>query len=489
VLKQFTTIQINFFYAFAIASILCVLVWLASGSILPLGIPFAILLGAILVYDFRIVYAMLLLAIPISINLLEFGLMSIDVPDEPLMLLLTAAFPFIFIINKKYFFDSKFFKNPLVFIIVVYFIWMIICTINSTNMVLSTKFLLSKIWYVIPFVAITSLIVYSNTNYILKIGAYLIAALVPMIIFITYRHSTLGFTFEDVTNATAPYFRNHVLYGSMISMFIPMIIAGILLCKKFSKSWWLLLFCLVVHFVGVYLAYSRGAWAALFFALGIMVAMRFKIVQWCMILFFVAFGTAAIFLSTNNKYLDFAPKYETGIMHDNLVDHLIATIKGKDISSNERFYRWVAAARMAKFHPICGVGPNTFYENYKPHTVTLFRTYVSRNEEQSTSHNYFLFMLVEQGWVGLIIYCALIFLIFYRAQVVYCKLPTKQLRIMLMGTTCMLGAFFMNNFLSELIEVDKVGSLFFIGIGIIIALDIKYHNAYNNSSSKPLPAV
>lgn len=62
-------------------------------------------------------------------------------------------------------------------------------------------------------------------------------------------------------------------------------------------------------------------------------------------------------------------------------DHIMATTYGTDISSAERYYRWIAAIRMSEDHPYFKVGPNNFYDFYKPYTIT-FKTWVSRNPER-----------------------------------------------------------------------------------------------------------
>jgi O-antigen ligase len=461
------------FWSFACFTMLALGMSMYFHQILFIAIPFLAIVSIIGLLDTKLFYYALIIALPISVNLLEFGMVSLDFPDEPLLLGITVIFPFLFIQNRQVVFDQHFFRHPIIGLLIVWFLWTIVCTTTSTFPALSIKYLLSKIWYLSPFVGMTILVVYQNPKSIKTIFLLYFIPFLFLILYVTYRHAKLGFRFEDVTQACAPIFRNHVVYGSLTSLFIPLSIGALFLQKRFSRNWFMALGGVAIVFLGLYLAYSRGAWAAVFFAGAIAFGVRLKIVQYGFILFFAGIFAATVFLGSNNKYLDFAPRYETGIMHDNLVDHLIATLKGKDISSNERFYRWVAGARMSAKKPVFGYGPNTFFQNYKPHTVTLFRTYVSRNKEQSTMHNYFLFMLVEQGYIGMFIYAIFIFMLFYRAQLLYHQVADKHVKIIIMSIVCMLGAFFINNTLSELIENDKLGGCFLIGIGILVALDLR----------------
>jgi O-antigen ligase len=164
-------------------------------------------------------------------------------------------------------------------------------------------------------------------------------------------------------------------------------------------------------------------------------------------------------------------------MHESLLDHLVATVRGRDISSNERFYRRVAAARLSRDFPIAGTGPNTFYENYKSFRVLKFKTWVSRNKEHSTTHNYFLFTLVEQGYIGLFFYSLFIWYLFYYTQRIYNRYTDKWHKTMIAALAGVFAAFLINNSLSEFLENDKIGGMFLIGIGLLIALDIRHQKS------------
>src|SRR5690606_13770312 len=132
-----------------------------------------------------------------------------------------------------------------------------------------------------------------------------------------------------------------------------------------------------------------------------------------------------------------------------------ATIAGKDMSSMERLYRWIASVRMSNERPITGVGPNNFNDHYKGHAVSMFRTYVWRNEERSTTHNYFLFMLVEQGYPAMFLYAIFLVMVFAYAQKIYYQTNDPFYKKVILGLIMMFGAGFVNNFFSELIETNK----------------------------------
>ncbi|MFN8237818.1 MAG: O-antigen ligase family protein [Chitinophagales bacterium] len=169
----------------------------------------------------------------------------------------------------------------------------------------------------------------------------------------------------------------------------------------------------------------------------------------------------------NNNYLKYSPDYEHTIYHDELGEHLTSTFEMEDMSTVERFYRWIAAVKLFKEHPFVGVGPNNFVSNYKQYTVTAYETYISDNDEKSTVHNYFLLLLTEQGLPALLLYIVLIGIVLLTAEKIYGLSDTENQKYIAVVTLCIV-AFLLNNTLSDLVEANKVGSLFLICLGILV---------------------
>ena len=174
-----------------------------------------------------------------------------------------------------------------------------------------------------------------------------------------------------------------------------------------------------------------------------------------------------------NRYLYYAPNFDETIMHEDLESHLSATYNMEDISSGERVFRWIAGFRMWEANPIVGYGPGNFYNFYKPYAVSSYATFVSRNPERSTVHNYFLLLLIEQGIIGLFIFSVFTGALLWYGQRIYHQLKDKQLRQFVMALTLTLIVVYVNTFLSDLIETDKVGTLYFLIVAMLINLDIK----------------
>jgi O-antigen ligase len=156
----------------------------------------------------------------------------------------------------------------------------------------------------------------------------------------------------------------------------------------------------------------------------------------------------------------------------------------KDVSTAERFYRWIAAVRMTGDKWLPGYGPNTFYTNYKEYGIPAFKTWVSDNTEHSTVHNYFLLMMVEQGFPGLLLFIILLGAMIYYAQHLYHRALDRVSQILAFTTGVTLSMFLTLNFLSDLVETDKIGSIFFLCLSILISTDIR-----SQRRSEPAPHI
>jgi O-antigen ligase len=439
-------------------------------------LPIALAILALTLLDIRVPIFLLIGSLVISINGLETIKINTDLPDELLMLFSTLVF--IFIIAKRWHSIKHQLNHPFIKIVIVIYLWSVIATIFSTDVALSVKFLLKKIWYLTPFLFYPILILDEKKN-IKTVFALLFIPMILVIIYVLIKYNSLGFKFEDVHDPIQPFFINHVMYGAMISSFFPALIAALYLARRWSVQWMVLLIAVPVFLVAIYFSYSRAAWMAVVFAAGTFVLIKYKLMDKAILFFY---GTALFFifwLSANNNYLNYKPSKDKTKMHETILDHLIATIQGTDISSAERYYRWIATLRMSKDYMLTGVGPNNFYTNYKSYTITSFNTWVSRNPEKSSTHNYFLFMLGEQGLPALILYAFFIYYLFYLGQKIYHKQENHFFKTTIMVCLCVIGAIFVNNFFSDLLETNKIASLFFVSIAIMIALDKKQNMVKN----------
>jgi O-antigen ligase len=176
---------------------------------------------------------------------------------------------------------------------------------------------------------------------------------------------------------------------------------------------------------------------------------------------------------SGDNYMELAPNYERTIFNGkNFEKHLEATYKMQDVSGMERVYRWVAAARMIAEKPLVGSGAATFYPEYKRYTLKSFRTYVSDNPEKSTTHNYFLLQLAEQGIPGFLLFVSLIVTTLLLAERLYHRSQQRpEVRRVVLAATLSFVVIVFHLTLNELVEVDKIGPVFFICLALLVRAD------------------
>jgi len=438
-------------------------------------IPFIFLMGILLVGHPQYLVYGLAISIPWSIEYHFDGNFSTDLPDEPLMLLSSVAVLSLLIFHQR---RTKWKSiHPLIFILVLEFLWIIITVITSTDFIVSLKYGLAKSWYLLAFVALPLLLFQDEK--ILKRSAVLLLCSMLFFMFIALaRHSQYLWTFEKVNDALRPFFLNHVNYSALLVFMVPLQIA-VLQINSSKKSKTFLSGLLVLTITALYLSYSRGSWLALLTGISAYWLLKKRILFIGFVLFISVSIGIVFWLKTNDRFLEYSNDYKTTIFHSNFSEHLIATYKLKDLSNAERFYRWVAGVRMVKDTWQTGTGPSTFYHQYKSYTLPAFKTYVSANTEQSTVHNYFLLVLIEQGVIGFLLFIGLVACFFWYAQKIYHRTKEKFWKVTVAAIASIMIMQCTVNFLSDMIETDKIGSVFYLCIAVLIIADFKTRNESN----------
>jgi O-antigen ligase len=428
--------------------------YLATGPVMLL------LLTGLRNIDF--LYFLLICCIPFSAELQVTEQLGTDFPDEPLMWLLSILLVFHFILYRKEIGEKKI-NSWIIKILLLHLGWILVSSILSQHPILSIKYLAAKSWYILA-LGLGTWYCMKDGKDIFKLGVLLMATMFPVVTLILLQHLQTGFSFESVNPSVQPFFRNHVNYGAFLACMIPLPIAGFIISRRFR---WVFGFIIIFWLAALFLSYSRGAWMALIMGGVTVLAIRYKILHWLAGFFFILLATAIFYLGSGNRYLNYRPDFERTIYHQEFMDHLQATYRLTDLSTAERFHRWIGGIRMTEGHLLHGYGPNSFFYEYKPYTVTAFQTYVSINEEQSTVHNYFLLLLIEQGIPGLLIFCLLVVALFYYVQQWYHNASDRTEQIFAATIASILGMIVSLNMLSDLVETDKIGGLFFICVGIL----------------------
>lgn len=431
--------------------------------------PFLILGTVLIVKDYSLLYYAFWILLPFSIEF-RIGSFGTDLPTEPIMLGLTLIGIILFCMKlSSISFRSLY--HPICIFLLLHLFWILFTSIYSQSPTVSIKFFLAKLWYVIPFFFLTFHFI-KDQKEVEKISRLLTIFLGIAVTIVLTRHALEGFTFDTSHQVVRPIFRNHVNYSAILVVFLPFIWALYSNSKKKGQKK-LLAGALILFVVGIYFSYTRAAQLSLFITVGAFFIFRYKLgnIAVASTLILTILGT--FYVSTNNKYLDFAPNFERTVAHTKFDNLLEATYKMEDISTMERVYRWVAARQMIEDRPMTGFGPGSFYFHYKKYVLRSFETYVSDNPEKSGIHNYYLMTIVEQGIVGLLIFIGLIISIILYGERVYHSLTKKEDRNFIMAATISTVVICALLIINDLIEVDKIGPFFFLNASLIVLFDLK----------------
>ncbi|UOQ76724.1 O-antigen ligase family protein [Hymenobacter sp. 5516J-16] len=434
----------------------------------PLGLlPLAAGLGVLLLLtEWRLLYYLLFLTLAFSREMPLPGGLSLDVPSEPLLLVLTGCVLATFLMHPQAV-SGRELRHPLVIILLLMLLWSAVSTAFSVDTTKSVKYLLAKTWYLVPF-GLGTLLLLPRPAALWRVAGIYTAGACLTVVIVGVRHAAHGFSFESINEAVQLLYRNHVIYAAVLALLLPFTLYGARSTQGAARVGWRVAMGILLF--GLITSYTRASVlslpvAGVFYGVARLRQTRLLLVG--AVLTLVA--GAGYFLDQNN-YMLYAPEFEKTVFNgENFGKHLEATYKLQDVSGMERVYRWVAAGRMTAAKPLVGSGPSTFYPEYKRYTVRSFRTYVSENPEKSTTHNYFLLVLAEQGFPGLILLLILLGTALLTFEHLYHQTrPGTQPRFVLLACGMSLVIIIFHLLLNELVEVDKIGSFFFLNIAMLI---------------------
>ena len=467
------------FYTFSVLVVASIFLGIAIDETATYVIPLVFLFVWFALFDFKKIYFVLIALIPLTREF-SLGTLSLDIPGEPVLIVL--MFVFFFYLLKKREYDSAFLKHPITQLLFLHLLWIFVTVFFSYKILFSAKFFAAKIWYVITYVLLTGLFVRRLRDFKILFWCVIIPAVVS-IIAVLIKHSASGFSFEEINTAASVFYRNHVNYAAFVSLLMPFIWLAATWYKSGTLPKHFINFCKLLFLAAIYFAFARGAWMALFAAVGFYYTMKWRLFKLVIPPLIAVMVYAGWSLVESNNYLNYAPEFGKAIYHGNIIDHMKATVRNQDLSTAERFYRWVAGVRMAGEHPVTGFGPGSFYYFYQPYTVTEFTTWVSDNPEKSGVHNYFLMTTVEQGLTGLFFFLLITFGIFYFGVRAYHRAQSQDDKNLIAAALCSLVIIYVQLLLSDLIEEIKIGGFFFINLALLVNWDIKNRTAKKTGTS------
>jgi len=407
------------------------------------------------------------LALDISNDYFEAG---ISAPTEMLLLAMMLAFFIKLLYERK--FDKKIIAHPISIAIIINLIWIFVTCCTSVHPVVSFKFLIARLWFVIPMFFIMTQLVKTPKN----ITRFLWCYIVPLMIVCLYtiiRHATFGFSQRAGNWVVSPFYNDHTAYGAALALFIPLLF-HFSFSKQYNKKYRLIFLAVAIFLMtSMILSYCRAAWVSLFIGLiawGIIV-LRIR----TRYLLIVAAILTGIFFTFQHDIIYSLEKNQDDSSSD-FSQHLRSiTNISSDASNVERLNRWNCAIRMFREKPTFGWGPGTYQFEYGAFQKHSERSTASTNHgDVGNAHSEYLGPLSESGLPGLLTFLSIVLLTIYYGIRVYRRQQDKKLRQIALLLTVGLITYFVHGLMNNFLDTEKLSVPFWGFIAIIVALDVYY---------------
>lgn len=445
-------------------------------------------LGILLLYVISLDKVLLLIAFltPLSINLDTLNVqLAISLPVEPLLAGILVLFIAKLIYERN--FDLKIAQHPISVVIYIMFIWMIITAITSEMPVVSLKFIVSRLWFIVPSYFLCAVLFKEPKNINRFIWLY-IAGLIIVVAYTIINHAKNGFDGDTAHWVMTPFYNDHTAYGAALAMYI-VLCASYLFMPNLKKSKRLgVVIALCILIVAIVLSFCRASWISLIAALGVLICVLLKIkFKYIAVVAVIFIG---LFFTFQQQILDSLSKNDQDAS-GNVVENIQSmTNISTDASNLERLNRWNSAIRMFKERPVVGWGPGTYQFMYAPFQESKNLTIISTSTgDMGNAHSEYIGPLAEQGLPGSLIVVSLVIVFMYCGLMTYRKAKNRESKVLVLGATLTLLGYFVHGILNNFLDTDKLAVPVWSCMAIITAIDC-YHadkeNFYEtNETYKP----
>lgn len=432
-----------------------------------------VLWGALFALDKLFLFVVI--CTPLSLNLEELsGGVGIYLPTEPVLFVIMLIFFFKQIKdNSKR--DKRIINHPISIALYFHFAWIFITSLASTDPLVSFKFLLSQLWFVVPcyFFAIW-LFRQKISNALTYVWCYLLPLTVVLAVTVA-KHAAHGFDEEIGHWIMSPFFKDHTSYGAIIALFYPVVLS-LTFYKKYSFETRALLFVMLIIFtVALYYSYTRAAYLSVAGAGIIYLLFKFK-VKFKYLLIAGLFGgviVAANWTEINYMLMKNEAEHTTQDISERIES---MSNVSSDASNLERLNRWNSALKMFQARPVFGFGPGTYAMEYAPFQSPEDETIISTNfGTGGNAHSEYLGPLAEQGLLGMLSMLWIVIAVFYTSATVYIRLEDKELKRIVMMLMLGLATYFAHGVLNNYLDTDKASVPVWGFVAIIVAIDV-YHS-------------
>ena len=439
-----------------------------KGGFLMALVPLALLVVWLFYVRFETGLLLMALLTPFSINMALMPGMELSMPVEPMMILFCFFFLFRVLVAHNY--DLRILRHPVSILLLVSLAWWTVTSCTSRLPWVSFKYLLSRLWFVIPFYFAAVQIFKNRTRIRQFYWAYAIGLGIVILIATT---KTLG-NFSDLQTlhrVMRPFYNDHTAYGCAIALLLP---ASVHFIFSHSHRGWrriltLLLFALLC--TGLFFSYCRAAWISVVAAIGIYVLIRMGMkVKWMILLFGLGVGLFFVYQSDVLYKLSKNHQDSSYTLADQVKS--ISNIS-TDASNLERLNRWASAMRLWKESPIVGIGPGTYQFVYGSYQKSYQLSTISTNAgDLGNAHSEYIGPMTEQGLPGVLLVVALFLTTFATGVRVYRTAKDPAVARTALAFTLSLLTYYVHGVFNNFLDTDKLSVPFWAFTAVVVALDL-----------------
>jgi O-antigen ligase len=479
------TIKLAAFYAISVMFILLNIWFMVKRETMVLNLlPFVLFVVILAIFSTDRILKLVVFFTPLSLELSKLvpGL-SFDMflPTEPLLFGVLLLFLLRIVAERG--FDGHILRHPVSWAIWLLLFWIFITTLTSTMPLVSLKFLMVRIWFIVGFYLLGIKLFQDKDNIAGFVWIY-VSALLIVIGYTIFRHAGYGLLNKQAAHwVMTPFFNDHTSYGAVLAMVIPFM--TFFSFSKYAPERWkvvsrLVLAVLLMAFV---LSYTRAAWLSMILAIGVFVMIRLHIRFRTMIISLVS--VLAILFLFQDQIVHYLERNEDE-SSSNLVEHFssMANITS-DASNLERLNRWGAALRMFRERPVFGFGPGTYMFKYAPYQLSKDKTIISTNMgDMGNAHSEYFGPLAESGLPGMLTFILLVILVLYTALHAYSQLPDGYLRGVVLSAFLGLVTYYAHGLMNNFLDTDKAAVPFWGFTAMIVLIDLQIRKEKREAQKK-----
>jgi putative inorganic carbon (HCO3(-)) transporter len=446
--------------------------WLLTQEfyLLPLiPVVLLILFSALVSLDKLVYFILFFTPFSLTVEFNEYA--ALTLPTEPLLFGVMLVFFFKLLFEGG--FDRRITKHPVTIAIIVMLLWMSITSLTSTMPLVSIKFTIARMWFVVSFYFVASQVFRKKENIRFWIWLFTI----PLSIVIIY--SIIQFFHYNIDKnalywVMQPFFKDHTIYGAVIAMMLPVMFVFAFDKSYSPKARFTSLIFFFIIFIGIIVSYTRAAWLSIVGAYVVYLIFLLKI-NWRIVFSGFLIVVSVLFYYQDNIMQKISSNKQSS--SQDLAKHLksVSNIKN-DASNLERINRWKSAIRMFQKKPILGFGPGTYRFQYAPYQRSYELTYVSTNAGTlGNAHSEYLGPLAESGIIGSLCYIVIVILTIATGRRVYITAKSQEVKFLAIGILIGLSTYFLHSFLNNFLDQDKASAPFWSMIAMLVALDV-FHN-------------